>query len=393
MTKEFFLGKNILIILHSGTLGGAERQGLGLAKILTEDYNCNCYLLLTSTNEMQPDFKSFIEVCHIQRVFHTHSPYLVCWKELNYRNLKRFVWSIKYIFGYRKLLKPYNIDYIMPFLNFPSKMAFYLYKALPTVKFTFWHQLGLDIFKPTELFERYAAYNVPVVIANSQTGIDLFRNYYRLENSRAYVLPQYLTMQYEYYPKYQTRRKFKIPKNSLVFGMVAHYREDKLHSIVLKAFQILAQQRGDVFLVFLGNRNSSINTKKKYIDLTSEVQLLNLEGKVMLLSGESVESVLSCIDIGLLISEIEGMPNAVMEYMLYGLPVIASNHPGCKQLLTESEFLIENEEDILFKKMKKLTENPNLRIQESKRNRKAIRTFTKEKYMQKLSSIVAKHTS
>ena len=47
----------------------------------------------------------------------------------------------------------------------------------------------------------------------------------------------------------------------------------------------------------------------------------------------------------------------------------------------------------LFKKMKKLTENPNLRIQESKRNRKAIRTFTKEKYMQKLSSIVAKHTS
>ncbi|MEE3226118.1 MAG: hypothetical protein VX253_09385, partial [Bacteroidota bacterium] len=118
--------------MHYGSLGGAERQGLGLAKFLTEEYQCEVSLLLTFSDELQPDFKQFAKACHIRHIFHTHAPYLVCWKELSYRNLKRLVWSFKYIWGYRKILKPYGFDYIFPFLNFPSKVAFYLYKVLPT---------------------------------------------------------------------------------------------------------------------------------------------------------------------------------------------------------------------------------------------------------------------
>jgi hypothetical protein len=38
----------------------------------------------------------------------------------------------------------------------------------------------------------------------------------------------------------------------------------------------------------------------------------------------------------------EGIPNAVMEYMLYGFAGLC-NHPGCIELLKDSSFLIENE--------------------------------------------------
>ena len=47
----------MLLIMHYGSLGGAERQGLGLAKFLTEEYQCEMSLLLTFSDELQPDFK------------------------------------------------------------------------------------------------------------------------------------------------------------------------------------------------------------------------------------------------------------------------------------------------------------------------------------------------
>lgn len=108
LTDSIFRNKKVLLIMHYGSLGGAERQGLGLAKFLTEEYQCEVSLLLTFSDELQPDFKQFAKACHIRHIFHTHAPYLVCWKELSYRNLKRLVWSFKYIWGYRKILKPYG---------------------------------------------------------------------------------------------------------------------------------------------------------------------------------------------------------------------------------------------------------------------------------------------
>jgi len=391
LDKQIFSGKKVLLIMHYGSLGGAERQGLGLAKFLTEEYQCEVSLLLTFSDELQPDFKQFATACHIRHIFHTHAPYLVCWKELSYRNLKRLVWSFKYIWGYRKILEPYGFDYIFPFLNFPSKVAFYLYKVLPTVKFTFWHQLGLDVFKPDELFEKYASRAVPAVIANSQTGLELYKKHYELDVEKSYILPQYLTMEYLHFDKKEIRKKFNIPQDALVFGMIAHYREDKKHELILEAFKKVSENFEDVFLVFTGNRESSGYTRIKYDALEKSIREEGLDSKVRLLSQESIEEVLSSLDVGLLISEIEGMPNAVMEYMLYGLPVIASDHPGCKYLLKESTYLISNSRELLIGKMLELLNSPSERELQGLKNRELINSFTRESYVRDLSIIIKRH--
>ena len=391
LSDKVFEKKKILLVMHYGSLGGAERQGLGLSKILTENFGCEVSLLLTFSDEMQPDFEQFAKVCHIKHIFHTHSPYLVCWKELSYRNIKRLVWSMKYIWGYRKMLKPYEFDYIFPFLNFPSKVAFYLYKVLPTVKFTFWHQLGLDVFKPDELFEKFASKAVPAVIVNSPTGLELYKKHYGLDEEKSYILPQYLTIEYLYFEKEKIRNKFKIPKNAIVFGMVAHYREDKKHELILEAFKKVSANFDEAFLVFTGNRESSGYTRIKYDALEKSIREKGLGQKVRLLSQESIEEVLSSLDVGLLISEIEGMPNAVMEYMLYGLPVIASDHPGCKYLLKESPYLISNDRELLICKMSELLNRPSERDQQGHRNREHIKSFNAEAYITDLSKIIQRH--
>ncbi len=40
--------KKILLVIHQGYLGGAERQGLGISKILTTKYNCTVNVLVVN---------------------------------------------------------------------------------------------------------------------------------------------------------------------------------------------------------------------------------------------------------------------------------------------------------------------------------------------------------
>jgi len=122
-----------------------------------------------------------------------------------------------------------------------------------------------------------------------------------------------------------------------------------------------------IHLVLLGNKDNNEETLAIYMDLVRKVDELGLSNSVTILSGVPVEKVLNVLDIGVLVSEIEGTPNVVMEYMLYGLPVIATNHDGCKRLLGDSSYLIPNDEELLLSKMKALIQNENERRNESEK--------------------------
>ena len=115
---------------------------------------------------------------------------------------------------------------------------------------------------------------------------------------------------------------------------------------------------------------------------------LNIEDKITLLSGINVHEVLNVLDIGVLVSEIEGTPNVVMEYMLYGLPVIASNHKGCCALLGDSSFLISNDKNILVQKIEELASNEDLRRKEGEKNAKKISKNSAENYFKELQIIL-----
>lgn len=384
-----FKNKNILLVLHAGVLGGAERQGLGLGKVLTEQYSCKVYLLLTHSEKVSSEFAAFVKECHIVEVFHYGEPYIVFKKEFTIKNLKRLVWSSKYLLRMRKGLLPYRIDFIFPYLNFPSKIAFYLYKMLPTAKFTFWHQLGLDVFKD-DIFEKLAARHTPCVIANAPNGLELYRKAHKLESKRAFVLPQFLTMDFQEFSCKEVREKYQIDKDSIVIGMVSHYRPDKKHDLLFRAFKELVKIYPKITLVFLGFKDANSVTQAKFNKISTEIFDNKLQNKVLLLSEEPVQEILSMLNIGVLVSEIEGTPNVVMEYMLYKLPVVATIHPGCVDLLSDSQFLIKNDLDELKNALSKLIESKNLREKEGLKNREIIQLYNPDDYLKKLKKIMNK---
>ena len=59
--------------------------------------------------------------------------------------------------------------------------------------------------------------------------------------------------------------------------------------------------------------------------------------------------------------------------MLYGLPVVTTNHPGCVQLLEDSESLIENDELKLIDALDILIKSEDKRTNEGSRNLKRIK--------------------
>jgi len=327
--------KNILLVIHQGILGGAERQGLGISKYLTEHCNCKVDLLLTFSDEMNEDFKSFAKACGIREILHFGYPYLLLERKLNIETLKHLFRATRYLLQLRKGIKPLKPDVIIPFMNFPSKIAFYLYKLLPSVKMTFWHQLGLDSLS-MDVFEKVAVKNIPFVVGNASNCLDLLTEPYHIEPSKLNVLPQYIAMDYKPLDKEQLKLHYEIPLDTLVIGMIAHYRPDKKQELVLDAFCKLHDTYPHIHLVFLGHKASNKTTLTKYKQLSQNINNLGLTSQVSLLTDVAVEDVLNILDIGVLMSEIEGMPNVVMEYMLYRLPVVATNHPGCVQLLNDS---------------------------------------------------------
>ena len=382
--------KNILLVIHQGVLGGAERQGLGISKYLTEECNCKVDLLLTFSGEMNDEFKSFAKACGIREIKHFGHPYLLLERKFSYKNFNNLVRACRYLLKLRKGIKPLKPDVIIPFMNFPSKVAFYLYKLLPSVKVTFWHQLGLDSLS-MDIFEKVAINNIPFVIGNASNCLDMLKTPYVIESSKLNVLPQYIAMEYQPNDKEQFRLQYNIPANAVVIGMIAHYRPDKKQELLLDTFKKLNMLYPQLHLVFLGHKDSNKTTIKKYEYLLQKINDYDLSSKVSLLSGVNVEDILNMLDIGVLMSEVEGMPNVVMEYMLYKLPVIATNHPGCVQLLNDSSYLIENDELQLMEALKTLILSKEKRQVEAEINAEKIKAFTLEDYVKKLEFIMNRY--
>lgn len=379
------------MILHYGALGGAQRQALGLAKYLVEERNCNVDLFLMHSDFQTKEFKEFTVEAKIRNTYHFGEAYLYLPYEVSYRNLRRIKWNISYLLKVRKGLIPNNYEISIPYLNHTSKLSYFIYKMIPSIKTTFWHQLGLDILKK-DILEKYIAHNIPFVIGNASNCLDIFKKEYPLPAAKLNLLPQNLTLQKVLKNKVEIRKSLKIPNEVITIGMIAHYRVDKYFDLLFDAYLgVLKKTEVKIHLILLGNKENDTASLHIYKNLRKRVKENKLENSVSILSNIPVVDILNILDIAVLVSQIEGMPNSVMEYMAYGIPCIVSDHPGCKQLLGTSEYLIENKIDTLEAKLSKLISNKEERDFEGSLNLERIKKFNLPSYVENLERIIAKY--
>lgn len=119
-------------------------------------------------------------------------------------------------------------------------------------------------------------------------------------------------------------------KGELVIGTVARLSEEKRHEDLLRAFSLLEKEHKNIRLLIVGDGPLRPHLEK-------EAKSLGIETKTFFAGFQlDVYSYLEDMDIFVLPSRSEGAGIAIMEAMVCGLPVVASNVGGIPDIVAHN---------------------------------------------------------
>ena len=134
------------------------------------------------------------------------------------------------------------------------------------------------------------------------------------------------------------KTKLGIRKDDIVFSYIAELNANKNQMLLIKTIQELKKEQHNIRLLLIGDGP----LKEQYQQYIKEN---NLENEIQLLGKrQDINELLSITNIYLASSIREGLPVNVMEAMYKGLPIIATDNRGHRELIHNGEngFIITN---------------------------------------------------
>jgi glycosyltransferase involved in cell wall biosynthesis len=130
------------------------------------------------------------------------------------------------------------------------------------------------------------------------------------------------------------RQSLGIDPQELVVSVVGRLVREKGYLELVDAFARVAERFPDAQLVIVGSTLESAHDDVS-VDVRRTIDRHGLAGRVHLLSPEiPVEHVLVASDVYTLPSYREGLPRSILEAMAMGLPVVATNIRGSREVVT-----------------------------------------------------------
>ena len=170
------------------------------------------------------------------------------------------------------------------------------------------------------------------VVANSSLGVKLLIDKEHVPAARVLELPNFLEERaFNHVPvevRSARRRSWDVPQGAFVIGTVARLAPVKNHALVLRALQRLDE---DVHLVLIGEGPS----RHALEELAKE---LHVDRRVHF-TGQLVETenLHQFFDVSVLCARSEGFPNAVIEALAAGCPVVATPVGGVPEVIIERQ--------------------------------------------------------
>jgi len=125
------------------------------------------------------------------------------------------------------------------------------------------------------------------------------------------------------------RERFGIPADAFVAGFVGRLVRDKGLSELVGAWRMLRDERPDLHLLIVGPFESED-------PLTPQVEnMLRTEARIHLTGPADPPSYLAAMDLLVLPTYREGFPNVPLEAAAMGLPVLATDVPGCTDAVVD----------------------------------------------------------
>ncbi|MBU2102934.1 MAG: glycosyltransferase, partial [Candidatus Omnitrophica bacterium] len=315
--------RNILYIIWSLGLGGAERVVINLAKGLDKNkYNVTVCCLNDKGQFAYELEKEGIEVVALN---------------------KKGAFDISIVPRLSSLIRRYNIDIVHTHLwgaNFWGRIA----AKLANVKVIIATEHNMDTWKNGGYFilDRWVSSFTDKVIVVSESVKDFYYKKIGLTDEKSRMIHNGIESE-----KYALAKKgtdFKTNGNEIVIGIVGRLVPQKGHKYFLLAMkELVSKHRIKGLIVGSGPMGEELKQYSKDLGLNGNVVFTGLR--------QDIPEVLKSLDILVLPSLREGLPIVALEAMASGVPVVATNVGGTPEVVIDNETGIliepENERDIV----------------------------------------------
>lgn len=169
------------------------------------------------------------------------------------------------------------------------------------------------------------------VVFNNPEGVGIAVEREGVLPSQVVYIPNAVEVTSAKRPSRDVREEHHTPEDARVIGTVARLHPQKGHEDLLRAFAIVSRSVPEAVLWLVGEGACRTTLERTVVRL-------GIEAKVRMLGARTdVPDLLGAMDLFALASRWEGMPNALMEAMAAGLPVVASDVDGVRELIRQGE--------------------------------------------------------
>ncbi len=306
----------ILIVTSSYNLGGAERHAFNLAKFFKSKNIEVLFMVFEKGDE------SLLKLCNENNI----SSFVTT----QFISFKSFPTYILQIFHYRKMVNELNVDVIISF-NFRNNIWNGVISKFSKVKCSVWSQQGVFKERWNLKFSKLAFKWVSVFISNAyHVSQKLYEQQPCKRVNEAFrVVHNGIVEQKPMHDVSYWKKRLNLDEYNFIAAMVANISKTKDHDTLLKAWKIFISKKKSGLcpvLLLVGREDNNTANVKNLINRLNINDYVILTGKI-----NDIPGINSVIDLGILSSNEEGLPNSIMEQMKLGLPVVGTSNDGIKE--------------------------------------------------------------
>ncbi|MBJ6802449.1 glycosyltransferase family 4 protein [Geomonas propionica] len=310
-------GKSIVLAFGSLDMGGAERQGLYLARALQETWGARVVVLGLSARQGRVS-----ELCD-QRGLQ--------WRGFDFNWGKTAPTRLFNLVRLARELRSLTPDVILSYTAIPNLACGNVWRSTGARLFV-WNQRDEGLLLNRKLWHRRAVSSTDFFIANSGNAKSFLIDTYPLGGKRIEVVHNGVEECLPQGSREEWRARLDIAADRLVGCMVANFHPFKDHATLIKAWAEVVAGSGEPtaapILLLAGRNDVGEENLRQLVQDLKLVPYVRFLGRV-----DDVAGLLRASDLCLHSSKSEGLPNAVLESMAAGCPVVGTDIPGVREAL------------------------------------------------------------
>jgi glycosyltransferase involved in cell wall biosynthesis len=314
MVTDALTGTRVVFVVGWAVLGGSERQTLALIRHLV---GVGAGVEVVALTSDRGRFRDNVEAAGV--AWHAVPLHWDGGRSAKVRKLARLALTLRRL----------HPDVLVSYTTRPNVVTGLVWRVTGA---RLWVWIQQDLARSTKIgpsLVTRAARLAPLLVASSHAAADLLVDELGARRNRVRVVPNTVDVAEPIADRAHWRERLGVEDGTVVVTMLGHFHHGKDHATLLHAWRAVAEQARDGTVLVLAGRDGGglAATKALAYDLELGRSVRFLEDVA------DVGGLLAATDVGVLSSTSESSPNALLECLAAGLPVVATDAPGISEVL------------------------------------------------------------